>query len=172
MFQLTIRLARVPHNLAAESRQPRNHLYQVFADLERAAQVHRLAVVVAFRREHAKRAFRRVLDVEKFARRRTVAPDDNVVVARFFRVHALLDQRGDHVAVFLKEDLRLAGSKLLPGPYGRSSILRFPRSPSQGQHTTPLQCESLPFAAIHPAPLATMTTCLHVAPEAGPPGRL
>src|SRR5579859_2067358 len=78
--RLAVRLAGVPDQPALKAGDPRNGDHQVAdANLEGAAQVHGVAVVVALGRQQ--NALGRVLGIQKLAGRRAVAPHHDLVIA-------------------------------------------------------------------------------------------
>src|SRR5439155_13790562 len=76
--RLAVRHLRVPDDLALEARELADQLRQVTdRDLPSRAEVDRLRAVVAVGREQ--QTFRAVVDVEEFARRRAVAPQNDAL---------------------------------------------------------------------------------------------
>src|ERR1041384_8850225 len=91
--RLAVGLRRIPADAAGEAAQARDELGQIAnGDLESGADVHRVGRVVALGREQD--SLGRVARVQELARRRAVAPGDDLRVAALLPFDALATQRG------------------------------------------------------------------------------
>src|SRR5205085_1498336 len=92
-----VRLRRIPDDLAGEAGPLADDAREIAnRELFAAAEIHGLAAVVLF--GSGDDSIGGVFDVEKLARRRAVAPQDDFFVAALFRFDELPDHRGDDVA--------------------------------------------------------------------------
>src|ERR1022692_1342179 len=90
--RLAIGLGGVPNDPSREAGDTGNLGSQVAnGDFHTASKIHRVGLVITLRCKDD--AFGRVLDIEKLARGRAVAPEDDFVVAFLDCLHALPDQR-------------------------------------------------------------------------------